>query len=271
MTTLNASRQRNYAPSSRASSPHSSSNEDAPLPFPTALPRSDFLSPTFDAATYLSNLHTASSRHQSLSDLRTELRERSAAISAELLELVNSNYASFLGLGDELRGGADKVGDVRVALLGYKRQVEEVKRAVGERREEVRMTVGELRGVGGAVELGRGMEELGTRVELLEKKLVVGSYAGRVKQDGVDGKAEDDGFWEEEGSGEEEGEDVEGQEDEAGFVGSSPAKLGSLARDYVLIERLADSLGTDLPFVRKMEERIMRYAETEATRVLKEK
>jgi hypothetical protein len=94
-------------------------------------------------------------------------------------------------------------------------------------------------------------------VELLERKLVVGSYAGRVNGDG-----EDDGFWEEEGSEEEEDEEVDEEEVEAGFVGSSPAKLGALARDYVAIERLADSLGSAMPFVRKMEERILRCRNT---------
>ncbi|KAJ9130992.1 hypothetical protein NKR19_g9665, partial [Coniochaeta hoffmannii] len=131
---------RPYSPSSDPYPDDSEPDSDAPLPFPTALPRRDFLAPDFDAATYLSDLHAggpSAARHQSLSDLRTELRERSAAISAELLELVNGHYASFLGLGDELRGGGERVGDVRVALLGFRRQVEEVRRAVGERRGEV--------------------------------------------------------------------------------------------------------------------------------------
>lgn len=249
---------------SRADSPSDSeADSDAPLPFPTALPRRDFLAPDFDAASYLSDLHAggpSSARHQSLSDLRTELRERSAAITAELLELVNANYASFLGLGDELRGGGERVGDVRVALLGFRRQVEEVRRGVGERRGEVGRTAGELRGVRGAVEMGRGMVELDERVGLLEGRLVVGSYGGKIRdgrKEGVDG--DEDGFWDEVDDSDEE-EDEE--EEEATFVGSSPAKLGSLAREYLLIERLADSLGRDLPFVRKMEERMMRCRNT---------
>lgn len=233
-------------------------DSDAPLPFPTALPRRDFLAPDFDAATYLSALHAggpSAARHQSLSDLRTELRERSAAISAELLELVNANYASFLGLGDELRGGAERVGDVRVALLGFRRQVEEVRRLVGERRAEVGRVVGELGRVRSGIEMARGMVELDERVSLLEERLVVQSYRGSKETRGDEG--DEDAWWDEGDSDEDEEGDVE-----AGFVGSGPAKLESLARSYVLIEQLADSLGRDLPFVRKIEERMTRCRNT---------
>lgn len=238
-----------------ASTPDADSDSDAPLPFPTALPRRDFLAPDFDAAAYLSALHAggpSAARHQSLSDLRAELRERSAAISAELLELVNANYASFLGLGDELRGGGERVGDVRVALLGFRRQVEEVKRLVAERRREVGGVAGELGRVKGAVEMGRGMVELEERVGLLEGRLEVQSYAAKDKEEDEGG----DGWWEEEDS------DVEDGEEEIGFVGSSPAKLEGFARSYVQIEQLADALGRELPFVRKMEERMARCRNT---------
>lgn len=85
-----------------SSSSSDSDNDDAPLPFPVALPRADFLAKDFRPAEYLSALPH---RHQTLEDLRAELRERSAAISAELLELVNGNYTAFLSLGNELKGG----------------------------------------------------------------------------------------------------------------------------------------------------------------------
>ncbi|KAH8908513.1 hypothetical protein BR93DRAFT_966575 [Coniochaeta sp. PMI_546] len=236
----------------------SDSDSDSPLPFPTALPRRDFLAPDFDAATYLSQLHAggpSAARHQSLSDLRTELRERSAAISAELLELVNANYASFLGLGNELRGGAERVGDVRVALLGFRRQVEDVRKLVGERRGEVEQVAEELGRVRGGIALARGMVELDERVGLLEGRLVVQSYGGGKETRGE--QDDEDGWWDEGDSDDDEEGDAE-----AGFVGSSPAKLESLARSYVLIEQLADSIGRDLPFVRKMEERMIRCRNT---------
>ncbi|KUI52744.1 Conserved oligomeric Golgi complex subunit 2 [Cytospora mali] len=210
---------------------------DAPLPFPTALSRNDFLAPDFNAATYLSSLFPGDSdssslvshRHQTLEDLRAELRERSSAISAELLELVNANYTSFLGLGDELKGGEERVEDVRVALLGFRRQVEEVQSRVRGRREDVQRTGSELRTVRGEVEQGRKMLELDERCEVLLGQL-------------EDGRTED----------EEEDEDDDYEEE----------RLAGLAREYNAIERLADAIGRELPYVRKIDERIMRCRNT---------
>lgn len=233
----------------------SEEDEDAPLPFPAALSRTDFLASDFDPAAYLSALHTGgpTSRHQTLEDLRADLRDRSAAISAELLELVNANYTAFLGLGDELRGGEDRVEDVRVALLGFRRAVDEIRGTVRERRAEVGRLGGELKGVRGAVERGRRMLELDERVAGLEARLAVGSGGRKT----AGGQEESDGEgWDEES------EDEEDEDEDEGFVGSSPAKLAALAREYVVVEQLAHSLGRTTPFVKKMEERMVRCRNT---------
>ncbi|KAG8160749.1 hypothetical protein KVR01_009013 [Diaporthe batatas] len=223
---------------------------DAPLPFPTALSRHDFLAPDFNAATYLSSLFPSDSttsttttphlhhRHQTLEDLRSELRERSSAISAELLELVNGNYAAFLGLGDGLRGGGERAGDVRVALLGFRRQVEDVAGRVRARREDVVRASGELRAVRGEVEVGRRMVELDERCGVLLGRLEAGG--GGAREDG-EGKEDDDD------------DDSEGDGEE---------RLVEMVREYNAIVRLANALGRDLPYVRKMEERITRCRNT---------
>ncbi|KAJ4417043.1 hypothetical protein N0V82_006397 [Gnomoniopsis sp. IMI 355080] len=211
--------------------------DDMPLPFPTALSRHDFLAPDFVPANYLSSLFPGdadTTRHQTLEDLRTELRERSSAISAELLELVNANYTAFLGLGDTLKGGEERVEDVRVALLGFRRQVEEVQGRVRGRGADVRGVGGELRTVRGEVEMGRRMLELDERVEVLLGKL-----------EGDDGEDSDSG---------EEGDVV--------FTGGSPAVLTERAREYVAIDKLADAVGRDMPYVKKMEEKITRCRNT---------
>lgn len=220
-----------------SSSSSSDGEDDAPLPFPTALPRSDFLAPDFDPAEYLSSL---ANRHQTLEDLRSDLRERSAAISTELLELVNSNYTSFLSLGDELKGGEEKVEDVRVALLGFRRAVEEIKGRVRERGTEVADLSKDLTGVRGEIETGRKMLELDERISALEGRLAIGSI-------GPDNDDSDE---------DEEDDELEGA------VGSSSAKLAQLANEYVTIDELADEIGRDTPFVRKMEERLIRCRNT---------
>ncbi|KAK3359666.1 oligomeric golgi complex component, COG2-domain-containing protein [Lasiosphaeria hispida] len=245
-------------PSSSSSAGGDDEYDDSePLPFPAALARRDFLAPDFDPAAYLSALHTGSTaRHQTLEDLRAELRDRSTAISAELLELVNANYTSFLGLGDELKGGEERVEDIRVALLGFKRAVEEVQGRVRERRVEVGGLNVELQEVKGAVEIGRQMLELDERISGLEARLAVGSLG----QVGKGRDCDDNDNWDEDMEKSDSEED-EGENGTA-FVGSSPSKLTSLAREYVLVDRLALSLGRDLQFVRKMEERMARCRNT---------
>ncbi|KAI0439730.1 oligomeric golgi complex component, COG2-domain-containing protein [Xylaria telfairii] len=225
-------------PSSASTSAASegSDDDDTPLPFPTALPRSDFLAPSFSAASYLSSLPH---RHQTLEDLRSDLRERSAAIGAELLELVNANYASFLGLGDELQGGEDRVEDVRVGLLGFRRAVEDVRGRVRDRGAEVAALTGELSAVRGEIEVGRKMLELDDRIAALEGRLAIGSAADS-----------------------DESEDDDDEDDDEDGVGSSAAKLTQLAGDYVAMDELADEIGWDIPLVRRMEERMIRCRNT---------
>ncbi|KAI8947791.1 oligomeric golgi complex component, COG2-domain-containing protein [Xylaria longipes] len=226
-------------PSSPSTSASEDVEDDTPLPFPTALPRSDFLAPTFSAASYLSSLPH---RHQTLEDLRSDLRERSAAIGSELLELVNANYASFLGLGDELQGGEDRVEDVRVGLLGFRRAVEEVRSRVRERGVEVARLTSELGEVRGEIEMGRKMLELDDRIAALEGRLAIGSI-------GADDSDESD-------------EEHNEEDNDGEMVGSSAAKLTQLAGDYVAVDELADEIGRDAPLVRRMEERMVRCRNT---------
>ncbi|RGP78051.1 oligomeric golgi cog complex component [Fusarium longipes] len=219
-----------------ASESSSSVDDDAPLPFPEALPRADFLAEDFQPAAYLSALPH---RHQTLEDLRSDLRDRSAAISSELLELVNSNYTAFLSLGSELRGGDDKVEDVKVSLLGFRRAVEEVKTKVSERKEETNTLNGELRGVRLAIEKGRKMMELSERLTSLEERLSLDSLP-----------ADED--WD---------EDSEDEEEDDNY-GSSPTKLLASAQECSRITKLLESLDPDTPYVIKMEERLTRCRNT---------
>ncbi|CAK7225417.1 hypothetical protein SBRCBS47491_005882 [Sporothrix bragantina] len=241
------------------------SHDNLDLPFPTALSRKDFLTPSFDATAYLSSLFPSTSddnggfatqRHQTLEDLRDELRERSSAISAELLELVNANYTSFLGLGDELKGGDEKVEDVRVALFGFRRSVEDVQARVHERRVAVQKGCSELGRVRTSIATGRQLLELDERVAQLEERLSIGVSNAQNKGTG-DGLDFDDTEDEEE----EEDEDEDAQE-ESQFVASGPRKLGGLARDLLLATQLTDHLGHHLPFVKKADERLAKCQST---------
>lgn len=246
------------------------------LPFPTALSRKDFLAPTFDATSYLSSLFPSeeggvsisAQRHQTLEDLRTELRERSSAISSELLELVNSNYTSFLGLGDELKGGDEKVEDVRVALFGFRRSVEDVQSRVKERRVAMDESCRELGKVRSSVNTGRRLLELDERVSQLEDRLAisernVGHENGDTNHEALGDPVYE--AWDLESDDEEEdnGEGENGDDaDDDEFVASGPRKLATLARDLVLANKLADAAGHHITIVKKADDRLAKCEST---------
>lgn len=101
-----------------------SDDDDQPLPFPAPL-SPDAFSPvhshTFSPHAFLASLRN---RHQTLEDLRVELRTRSKDLEHELVELVNRDYADFVGLGSSVKGGEGRVEDLNVGLLAFRREVE---------------------------------------------------------------------------------------------------------------------------------------------------
>ena len=248
----------NLAPSSSSSSSladlprdedDDDDDDDAPLPFPAVLPRSDFLAPAFHPAAYLSALPH---RHQTLEDLRADLRDRSATISAELLELVNANYTAFLSLGSELRGGDDKVEDVKVALLGFRRAVEDVKARVAARRVETQRLNEDLRAVRAGADRGRAMIDVSERLTSLEEGLA------------LDGLPERNGHavWAVDDSDASDQEEEEAKDKADGLLGSPPAKLSALAKDCSQAATLASRLDQDHPFVIRLDERLTRCRNT---------
>ena len=158
-----------------------------------ALPRSDFLAEKFDASEYLSTL---ADRHQTLEDLKEDLNERSQSLSKELLDLVNDNYEQFLSLGSDLRGGEEKVEDLRLGMLGLKRGFEEVKSQVGQRRQKVDELLDEKKDIAQQINAGRKMLELDARMEELEEKLMMASLDMTAQEDLYSGSEDedDDGF-----------------------------------------------------------------------------
>lgn len=224
----------------------SSDDDEDNLPYPEALPRSDFLAPDFDAPTYLSTL---SDRHQTLEDLRSDLRERSQALSKELLDLVNTNYEQFLSLGSDLKGGEEKVEDVRVGLLGFKRGVEDVRGKVRERKVEVEGLLTDKKAVAKEIALGRKLLEVDSRLEELEDRLMVASL-GRSVNGG-------DEPW-----SDSEEEDDEDEVAEGVVGGTSIRKLQTLVGDFRHVELLATSIGKDHPFIVAQDSRMQRVKNT---------
>ncbi|KXT13703.1 hypothetical protein AC579_8115 [Pseudocercospora musae] len=221
-------------PRQSTSSYNSSDLDD--LPYPTELPRNDFLSPDFNASAYLSTV--ARNRHQTLEDLRSDLRQRSQLLNKELLELVNGNYEEFLSLGSDLRDGEEKVEGVRVGVLGFEREVNGIQSVLKERKEEVRRLLEEKKGIRREVVVGRALVEIWERLGELERDL------------GITSTVDED-------------EEVDDDEDESDVV--EGVELGKLRRHtmhYLLIGKMVERIGAEHPFLVKQRGRMEEIRKT---------
>ena len=179
-----------------------------------------------------------------------ELRTRSQVLSKELLDLVNDNYQDFLGLGGSLRGGEEKVEEVRVGLLGFRRDVETLKEKVAGRRKEVEGLLGRRRAIAKEVRLGRALLEVDLRLEELEERLMVATSGSPQPNDANNEDVDD--FTESEEDG-----------DEDGVSNSIPlSRLRRRAQQYIYIRRMVAKIGPEHPFLVRQEERILRIRQT---------
>lgn len=218
-------------------SPSYGSDDEDTLPYPEELARNDFLAPNFDAQTYLSSLRN---RHQTLEDLRSDLRQRSQLLNRELLDLVNGNYEEFLSLGGDLKGGEEKVEGIRVGLLGFQREVEGIRKAVQERARETSELLQEKKGLRKEIVLGRALLEVNDKLEEFEERLGI-----------------------KEREGEEDDEDDEDDEDEESSTDaeSSPLtgamkRLRKQAEQYLMIVAQSSRIGSSHPFLVSLQPRV---------------
>ena len=162
--------------------------------------RSAFLEPDFDPVIFLANL---SDRYQTLDDLRSELRDLNQSLSKELLDLVNDNYQDFLSLGSSLRGGEERVEEIRVGLLGFQRDLTSVRDRVKQRQVTVAALIREKGDLMRDIRIGKALQETAERIEDLETSLLIGATVGP-HVNGVNEQAED--FSEESDEGAEDGD-----------------------------------------------------------------
>lgn len=198
------------------------------MPYPAPLQRNDFLEPEFLPSKYLSTL---SNRHQTLEDLRSELRTRSQLLNKELLDLVNSNYQDFLNLGNSLHGGEEKVEEVRVGLLGFRKEIGTLKGVVEEKEQEVGQLLEERREAREKIELGKRLLDYDARIMELETDLDINKEAISDPKDDISDSEEED----------------EDDEDDPSY-GVSIAKLRRNVMQYILIREQEKSL-EEHPFI----------------------
>ena len=227
-------------------------DDDNSLPYPVPLQRSDFLVPGFSPSVYLSSLRN---RHQALEDLRSELRARSQLLSKELLDLVNSNYQDFLSLGSSLKSGDEKVEEVRVGLLGFRKEVEAVRSKVLEREEEVRQLVEERIIIRKQIAVGKALMDYEARISLLEGLLMVESTGKDDEADEFDNVSDS----EEDSDDEDEDED---EESDRRPYSTSVSKLRKHVLQYRLIQKLAMGVGDSHPFIVAQASRLAKLRNT---------
>lgn len=238
-----------YLSGSRSnSSSDDDDDDDNSLPYPVPLQRGDFLAPNFSPSVYLSSLRN---RHQALEDLRSELRARSQLLSKELLDLVNSNYQDFLSLGSSLKSGDEKVEEVRVGLLGFRKEVEVVRSKVLEREEEVRHLVEERVRIRKQIATGRALVDYEARISLLEGLLMVDDA-------GKDSNADE---FDDISDSEEDSDDEDDESDKRPYS-TSVAKLRKHVLQYRLIQKIATEVGDSHPFVVAQEPRLAKLRNT---------
>ncbi|KAI5289363.1 hypothetical protein KEM54_004009 [Ascosphaera aggregata] len=250
---------------------------ESDLPFPQPISRSAFSSSSFSPSTFLSNL---SDRHQTLSDLQSELRELSRSLNAELLDLVNENYVSFLHLGTSLHGGDEKVEEVRLGVLGFQKDVKGIRAEVDERAEKMRVLLEEKKMIKREVGMAHDLLDVATCVEEMEHRLMLdrdgkvidegrldrqGNAVSKDEGDDYDDNDDDDG--DDDDDDFHEADDLNQRNDGGDSDSSSTdnAALSSLERcayKYKYTLTVIQRVGKDHPLVNGLEGRLSKIRET---------
>ncbi|KAI5805021.1 oligomeric golgi complex component, COG2-domain-containing protein [Geopyxis carbonaria] len=214
----------------------SDSDSGSDLPFPAPLAADAFSRPdaSFSPHAFLSSLRN---RHQTLEDLRSELRTRSRDLERELVELVNRDYADFIGLGRAVEGGDGRVEDLRVGLMGFRREVEGVVAKIEGVREEVGRGLREKEEVRGEKMLARRLLALVQRVDELAALLLLEEEGGEA--------AHPPGFL----------DDGEGL--------TSPRRLQKLVGSWVYVQQfLLPKIPAEHPFLKTQQPRLEKIRKT---------
>lgn len=178
-------------------------------------------------------------------------------LSKELLDLVNENYQDFLSLGSALRGGDEKVEQVRVGLLAFQRDSQAIRDRVESRRRDVEQSLKEKRRLRQEANVGQALLDFADRVEELEQRLMIGDVPSRQQQDSSDEvDSESD---ESDGDGDESDEEPS---DAAAAPSVSLKRLERHIQKYAYLTSLAERIGQEHPFLRNQQPRMAKIRST---------
>ena len=164
-----------------------------------------------------------------------------------MLDLVNENYQDFLGLGDSLKGGEEKVEEIRLGLLGFRREVDALKTKVDVRREEIETLIQERRDIAQRERVGRNLLEVDSKLSELEESLELQQANGN----GANQEILDLDFSESE----------ESETDDAGHT-IPISRLSRRTQQYLYLRKLVKKVGTSHPFIVKQDGRFQKVRQT---------
>ena len=147
-----------------------------------------------------------------------------------------------------MKGGDEKVEEVRLGLLGFRREVEGLRAKVNGRRKEVEELVEERKKIGEKVQLGRRLLEIERKIGELEGRLMLASTNPREAEVNGDGIVPS--------------ESEEESDEETDNNGIGILRLRRHMEQYMYIKGLVERTGPEHPFLVKQEERVLRLKQT---------
>jgi hypothetical protein len=153
-------------------------------------------------------------------------------------------------LGSSLKGGEEKIEEVRLGLLSFRREVDGLKDGVTQRRAEVEQLYKERIKVAREIRRGRALVEVNTRLEELEGALRVGTNGNRNAP--TDGDLAESDFTE--------SDDSEDEDDISTTI--STTRLQRQVQQYATLTRLISKVGAAHPFLVKQQDRVARIRQT---------
>ena len=147
-----------------------------------------------------------------------------------------------------MKGGDEKVEEVRLGLLGFRREVEGLRGKVDARRKEVEELVEERKRIRESLQVGRQLLEIDRKIGDLEGRLMLaptGPREAEVNETGIVlSESEEESDEEQEGSG-------------VGIL-----RLRTHMEQYMYIKGLVEKTGPEHPFLVRQEERVLRLKQT---------
>lgn len=187
----------------------------------------------------------------------------SQSLNKELLDLVNENYQDFLSLGTALKGGEEKVEQVRAGLLAFERDVKTIRDQFDARTREIKTLLSEKKKLRSDIAIGYDLLDIADRIDALEHRLMIqgnkhvnanGVHDEVKEKEGQNGENEED-----ETSDESFESETDESDDETTGNGAALISLRKLERhinDFLCLGTIVDRVGAQHPFIINHNDRI---------------